>query len=38
MVGLTVVVVLVYGLANMAVDISYAWFDPRVRLGEAAST
>ncbi len=36
MIGLTVVVVLVYGLANMLVDISYAWFDPRVRLGEAA--
>lgn len=36
MVGLTVVVVLVYGIVNMAVDISYAWFDPRVRLGESA--
>ena len=28
--------VLVYGIVNMAVDISYAWFDPRVRLGESA--
>jgi ABC-type dipeptide/oligopeptide/nickel transport system permease component len=33
LVGLTFVVVLVYGIANLAVDISYAWFDPRVRLG-----
>lgn len=33
LVGLTFVVVLVYGLANLLVDISYAWFDPRVRLG-----
>jgi ABC-type dipeptide/oligopeptide/nickel transport system permease component len=32
LVGLTFVVVLVYGVANMLVDISYAWFDPRVRL------
>lgn len=36
LVGLTFVVVLVYGLVNMAVDISYAWFDPRVRLEEGA--
>jgi ABC-type dipeptide/oligopeptide/nickel transport system permease component len=35
MIGLTVIVVLIYGLANLAVDVSYAWFDPRVRLGEA---
>jgi ABC-type dipeptide/oligopeptide/nickel transport system permease component len=35
MIGLTVIVVLVYGLANLLVDVSYAWFDPRVRLGEA---
>ncbi len=33
LVGLTAVVVIVYGLVNLAVDISYAWFDPRVRLG-----
>ncbi|MCU0271027.1 MAG: ABC transporter permease [Acidimicrobiales bacterium] len=32
--GLTFVVVLIYGVVNMLVDISYAWFDPRVRLGE----
>jgi ABC-type dipeptide/oligopeptide/nickel transport system permease component len=32
LVGLTTVVVLVYGVANLLVDISYAWFDPRVRL------
>jgi ABC-type dipeptide/oligopeptide/nickel transport system permease component len=34
MVGLTFIVVLIYGIVNMLVDISYAWFDPRVRLGE----
>ena len=32
--GLTLVVTLVYGLASMAVDISYAYFDPRVKLGD----
>ncbi len=32
--GLTTVVVLAYALINLLVDISYAWFDPRVRLGE----
>jgi ABC-type dipeptide/oligopeptide/nickel transport system permease component len=37
LVGLTFVVVLVYGIANLLVDISYAWFDPRVRLGAAPS-
>lgn len=31
--GLTLVVVLFYSLINLFVDISYAWFDPRVRLG-----
>ena len=36
LVGLTFVVVLIYGLVNMLVDISYAWFDPRVRLGEGS--
>lgn len=36
LVGLTFVVVLVYGIANLLVDISYAWFDPRVRIGAAA--
>jgi ABC-type dipeptide/oligopeptide/nickel transport system permease component len=33
MLGLTLVVVLIYALANLLVDISYAWFDPRIRLG-----
>jgi oligopeptide transport system permease protein len=32
--GLTLAVVLVYALANLIVDVSYAWFDPRIRLGE----
>lgn len=31
--GLTLVVVLFYSLINLLVDISYGWFDPRVRLG-----
>lgn len=31
--GLTLVVVLVYSFVNLIVDVSYAWFDPRVRLG-----
>jgi len=33
MLGLTLVVVIVYSLINLIVDVSYAWFDPRVRLG-----
>lgn len=32
--GLTLVVVVVYSLINLVVDVSYAYFDPRVRLGE----
>jgi len=32
--GLTLAVVLVYCLINLVVDVSYAYFDPRVRLGE----
>lgn len=32
--GLTLAVVLVYALANLIVDVSYAWFDPRIRLGQ----
>jgi ABC-type dipeptide/oligopeptide/nickel transport system permease component len=32
--GLTLVVVLVYAVVNLIVDVSYAWFDPRIRLGE----
>jgi len=31
--GLTLVVVLVYSFINLIVDLSYAWFDPRIRLG-----
>jgi ABC-type dipeptide/oligopeptide/nickel transport system permease component len=34
-IGLTVVVILVYGLANLAVDLSYGYLDPRLRVGEA---
>jgi ABC-type dipeptide/oligopeptide/nickel transport system permease component len=33
--GLTLVVVLVYAVVNLVVDVSYAWFDPRIRLGES---
>jgi oligopeptide transport system permease protein len=33
--GLSVVVILVYGLANLAVDISYGFLDPRIRVGGA---
>ncbi len=32
--GLTLAVVLAYTLINLLVDVSYAWFDPRIRLGE----
>jgi ABC-type dipeptide/oligopeptide/nickel transport system permease component len=31
--GLTLAVVLAYALINLLVDISYAYFDPRIRLG-----
>ncbi len=31
--GLTLAVVVVYSLINLIVDVSYAYFDPRVRLG-----
>jgi ABC-type dipeptide/oligopeptide/nickel transport system permease component len=33
--GLTVVVILVYGVANLLVDISYGFLDPRIRVGAA---
>jgi ABC-type dipeptide/oligopeptide/nickel transport system permease component len=36
--GLTLVVVVVYSLINLIVDVSYAYFDPRVRLGEGGNT
>jgi ABC-type dipeptide/oligopeptide/nickel transport system permease component len=32
--GLTLVVVLAYTVVNLFVDISYAWVDPRIRLGK----
>lgn len=32
--GFTLVVVIVFGLVNLLVDLSYAWIDPRIRLGE----
>jgi ABC-type dipeptide/oligopeptide/nickel transport system permease component len=35
--GLTLAVVLVYLVVNLLVDLSYAWFDPRIRLGETDS-
>lgn len=31
--GLTLAVVIAYSLINLVVDVSYAWFDPRIRLG-----
>ena len=31
--GLTLVVVIAYAVINLVVDLSYAWFDPRIRLG-----
>ncbi|WP_116997989.1 ABC transporter permease [Desertimonas flava] len=34
--GFTLVVVIVFGLINLLVDLSYAWIDPRIRLGESA--
>ena len=35
--GLTLIVTLIYGVASLAVDISYALLNPRVRLGSIAS-
>ncbi len=32
--GLTLVVVIAYAVINLLVDLSYAWFDPRIRLGQ----
>jgi ABC-type dipeptide/oligopeptide/nickel transport system permease component len=31
--GLTLVVVLIFAFVSLLVDLSYAWFDPRVRVG-----
>jgi len=36
--GLVLVVVIAYSLINLVVDLSYAWFDPRIRLGQGASS
>ena len=33
--GLSLVVVVAYAVINLLVDLSYAWFDPRIRLGES---
>jgi ABC-type dipeptide/oligopeptide/nickel transport system permease component len=35
--GLTLAVVLAYAFINLVVDVSYAWFDPRIRLGQGES-
>lgn len=35
--GLSLVVIIVYVVVNLFVDLSYAWFDPRIRLGERAA-
>ena len=32
--GLSLVVVITYSVVNLLVDLSYAWFDPRIRLGK----
>jgi ABC-type dipeptide/oligopeptide/nickel transport system permease component len=32
--GLTLVVVIAFAVINLLVDVSYAWFDPRIRLGK----
>ena len=34
--GLTLAVTIAFALVNLLVDISYAWFDPRIRLGKEA--
>jgi ABC-type dipeptide/oligopeptide/nickel transport system permease component len=35
--GLTLVVVIAFAVINLLVDLSYAWFDPRIRLGQDKS-
>lgn len=32
--GLTLAVVIAFAFINLLVDVSYAWFDPRIRLGQ----
>lgn len=34
--GLTLAVTIAFALVNLLVDLSYAWFDPRIRLGKDA--
>ena len=34
--GLTLAVVIAYSIINLLVDLSYAWFDPRIRLGQGS--
>jgi ABC-type dipeptide/oligopeptide/nickel transport system permease component len=36
--GLTLAVTIAFSLINLAVDLSYAWFDPRIRLGDEAAS
>jgi oligopeptide transport system permease protein len=36
--GLTLAVVIAYSVINLLVDLSYAWFDPRIRLGQGSSS
>lgn len=36
--GLTLAVTIAFALVNLLVDLSYAWFDPRIRLGKDAET
>jgi ABC-type dipeptide/oligopeptide/nickel transport system permease component len=36
--GLTLVVIIAYTVVALLVDISYAWFDPRIRLGERSES
>ncbi len=36
--GLTLAVVVAYSFINLVVDLSYAWFDPRIRLSNGDAT
>jgi ABC-type dipeptide/oligopeptide/nickel transport system permease component len=36
--GFTFVVVLAYAVINLLIDLSYAWFDPRIRLEQGGSS
>jgi ABC-type dipeptide/oligopeptide/nickel transport system permease component len=33
---LSTIVIVIYALASLGVDLSYAWLDPRIRVGGAA--